>query len=214
MNLQSSNRPHGLTLIELLVVLLLLGLLAAMLLPALHRPQTRSKRIGCVNNLKQIGLGFRIFATDNGDRFPTHTYTNWPGLPAEPGAAVFLLRTVREELSTPKVLCCPSDKDRTWATNWPALTRSNLSYFIGVDAQESQPQSLLAGDRNLEVNGRPAGPGLFTLTTNAQVGWTDQIHRRCGNVALGDGSVQQVTPVSLRTQLRGGGVQPQRLLIP
>ena len=66
---RATNQIKGLTLIEVLVVIAVIVLLAAMFLPALpshHRPS----RINCSNNLKQIGLSYRIWAGDNGDKFP------------------------------------------------------------------------------------------------------------------------------------------------
>ena len=58
------------TVIELLEVIAIIGILAAMLMPALSVAKASARRTNCLGNLRQISLGVHLYAADNGDRFP------------------------------------------------------------------------------------------------------------------------------------------------
>lgn len=183
---------HAFGMLDVLVVVVVTFVLAGLLLPALMRPGCRKHpRIKCVSNLKNVGLAFRIYATDNNDRFPGQDLaSNNTDLASISVTTIY--QSLSNELSTPKLLICPVDKKRVEVQSFAQLTPKNISYFASLTASETNLQSILAGDRNVLVAGRPV-TGLLPLTTNLQVAWSKEIHVEQGNICMGDGSVQQAS---------------------
>jgi type II secretory pathway pseudopilin PulG len=205
---------QGFTLVGLLIIIAVLGILAAMLIPALVSAKGKSKRIQCVNNLKQDGLAFRLWEGDNGDKYPMAVSTNKGGTMeyAEGGNTFRHFQVMSNELNTPKILVCPAD-DRTAAASFARLKNQNVSYFVGLDATDVRPQMLLTGDRNV-TNGIAPEHSILKLVPDQPAGWTEALHNRVGNIGLADGSVQQVSIPGLQQMLKHTGDSTNRVALP
>lgn len=194
-----SRSEAALTLFEVGVVLAVLVVLAAVFLPALGAAKRKSAKISCTNNLKQIGLSYRIWEGDHNDKYPMAISVTNGGTRelTQAGNAVASYQVMSNELSTPRILICDGeygysgDTNRIYTTNFATLSNSNVSYFVGVDADEANPQDILSGDSDLLVGGRPVKAGLLLLRAGDLVDWQPTWHGpHRGNLGLADGSVQ------------------------
>ena len=210
------------TRIELIVVIGVVVVLASMLLPAVHKHKSKAERITCLNNLKEIGTAYRLWSPGQSDLPPPQepiSAGGWHDLltKADQGPNCWTnYALIANELGqSPKLLICPADERRP-AKDFKTDFHDNthLSYFVGVGASDSYPQSIQGGDRNL-------GPGLVpdsdygyspksgkgndvAVPLSGPVSWSLKMHSAsnafgAGNFLLGDGSGQQASSALFRT---------------
>ena len=206
--MKTKTPSSAFTLIELLVVIAIIAILAAMLLPVLAKAKGRAKDIYCVNNLKQTDLGLRIWAGDQGDKYPWQIDVSVGGSQNSPDWTDNF-RVASAQLINWKILTCPADTAKLAkpaATSWQTLRGDvNVSYFVGTGTNTSVQNKVivvLLGDWNV-IGG---GGGLDAtwssfLGTSIDAAWDSTLHRLKGNIGTLDGSVRKIATPDLRENI-------------
>jgi prepilin-type N-terminal cleavage/methylation domain-containing protein/prepilin-type processing-associated H-X9-DG protein len=188
------------TVIELFVVIAIIAILATILMPALAKGKAAAQRANCASNLRQAGVGFAIWSHDNAAKYPWMLDVESGGTRDTLNQAYQQFLRLTNELQSPRLLSCPSDRAMLFASSWSEFCTNgdqSLSYFAGFCADEAFPRTLLSGDRNL------ADLGIVSGCTNADMmlgnpiqvisSWRDEMHKTGGNVAFADGSLEFMT---------------------
>jgi prepilin-type N-terminal cleavage/methylation domain-containing protein len=224
--MKTSPKPaSAFTVVELLVVLAIVAILAGLLLPSSGGTCRRAPRTACMNNLKQTALAFIIWVDDH-EQSALPFRTGWWSGGSSPGPtnrikpfdagpepvwvkaglannSWFQLAWISNELTSPKILACPSDKEKRKAEDFGESSQTGLlnsrhqnaavSYFISLDcgypslvesgmkAWELASERLLLGDRNINFQspggGRECASGIrgnAELPIPADARWVKQ----------------------------------------
>ena len=123
----------------------------------------------------------------------------------------------------PRSLACPSDErcDSIYLKKSVSeFTNTNISYFVGVDATLNNPKSILAGDRDLQIDGISTKPGLLDLAIKSTVGWSQELHysksttTAGGNILFADGHVDFLKSKQLNSVFQSQGLAKNRFAVP
>ena len=134
----TTDARRAFTLVELLVVIAILGILAALLLPALSRSKEQARGAACLSNLRQVGLAVQMYTDEHEQRMPVMYNRGTNALPIVTNSIEIILGP---HLGNTNVLRCPSDQRR-----WFERTGSSYDWNFLVNGQPADNLRVLAMD--------------------------------------------------------------------
>jgi hypothetical protein len=202
--------------VDFLIVVATIVVLGGLWFTQTRHQHQQCGRLSCINNLKQIGLGFRSWEIDYG-AFPMGISNSLGGSLEFTGLGDSYrhFQTAGLELGSPRILLCPEDARRKATLDFTnGFGNQNVSYFINLDGVYRNTGQILAGDRHLSTNSAILSSTQLSLDNTTSVQWTKDFHKGAGHVLFTDGSATKLSSRELQSSVRAGTNGVQRILFP
>ena len=157
----------GFTLIELLVVIAIIAILAAILFPAFAKARESARRISCVSNLKQIGIGIMQYVQEYDEKLPACETRDFPGIGRVPYAD-----TIKSYVQDANIYRCPSNSLTTKMRNSGEIY---FAHYYANGGDDNNVTDAAGGERNRPMNrdedvntAEQGGAALGSITSPSQ----------------------------------------------